>query len=517
MSSVELSVKSSSKSIKHLLLRTLFTTVVIFFLIFSSVLIWSTLTATKSIIVDNAKETVQVLAKQGAFALLTESIENAETALAQVQAFPDVVGAGLITQKGELLIWQGSPTGKAHFIQQDWSKHRSNQLLNEASDYWHISASVLVGADTDEFALHDASQEVIGYAIVSFSKNSLQEINYDLLLTVAIACLVGAFALPLAIIIVTRRLIEPLKALSDVMSENHERGDHKQAKVEGAKEIQLMAQTFNALMHTLDQQDAKLKNHRDRLEAKVKLRTKEMVIARDAALSSNRLKSEFLTNVTHELRSPIQSIIGYIELIKEEAENEGLIHLSKDMDKVTRNAERLHSLINSILDLSKIEAGKMEVKVQKIALAQLLVDLETATSPLAKHNNNVFEVANQCAEQVFELDLDKTLQILINLVSNALKFTHSGHVRLVIKSVDKKLTFSVIDNGIGIPKEKLDSIFHQFQQVDGSESRKFGGTGLGLAISKQFCDMMGGEITVSSELKKGSTFSLILPQQHDFA
>lgn len=500
------------KSIKHLLLRSLFSSILVFFIILSFMLIWLTQKAASSIILNNARETVQVLAKQGAFALLTDSIENADNALVQVKAFPDVVGAGLISQSGEVLIWQGVHAGKTHFTGQNWANHQSKEVVYDTNDYWHISAKVLVSAETGEFDLHDSTQEIIGYAIVSFSKKSLQAINYELFLTVSIASLFVLFALPLVIVVVTRRLLAPLKALSDVMNENHNLGDHKQAKEEGAKEIQLMARTFNTLMHTLNQQDTKLKNHRDRLEAKVKLRTKELVIARDAALSSNRLKSEFLANVTHELRSPIQSIIGYIELIKEEVENEGLFDLLRDLDKVTRNAERLHALINSILDLSKIEAGKMEINKQQTSISQLLSDLETATSPLAKHNNNSFIVDNKCSTSDVMLDKEKTLQILINLVSNALKFTNSGQVTLVINKSSKKIVFEVIDNGIGIPEGKLDSIFNQFQQVDGSESRKFGGTGLGLAISKQFCEMMGGKITVKSELGQGSTFSLALPQ-----
>ncbi len=507
----KLSKPKRPKSFKHLLLRSLFTSIFIFFTVFSIILIWLSLETSKSLILNNAKETVQVLAKQGTLALLTASKENADMALEQVLAFPDVAGAGLFYSNGDLLVWQGEEAGIDHFQQKDWSTHTQQEIIIETEDHWHICTSVTVIAEDEEFQLLEPTAENIGFATISFSKKSLKDITFDLYVIVLIASIFVVLILPVLIIAVTRRLLAPLHALSDAMNDNFSIGTRRPAPEQGAREIQLMAHTFNSLMSTLNKQDAKLKNHRDRLEAKVKLRTKELIIARDAALSSNRLKTEFLTNVTHELRSPIQSIIGYIELIREEAENEGLLDILTDLDKVTRNSERLFKLINSILDLSKIEAGKMDLNLKPVPVRDLMIGVEEATLPLASHNNNIFTMTNNCSLSYLTIDYEKTLQILINLVSNALKFTHEGRVDLIVTQNIDKLVFEVIDNGIGIPAEQLENIFNQFQQVDGGISRNFGGTGLGLAISKQFCDMMHGEILVKSEEGQGSTFRLSLP------
>lgn len=504
----------TSKSIRYLLLRSLLISIIIFLVVFSFVLTWLTQKGASSLIVNNARETVHVLAKQGAFALVTDSMENAKNALQQVNAFPDVVGSGLITADGRMLVWQGDPVGKTHFNQQNWQSTEYKELVSETENHWHISAKVILtptDEESNQLNLYETAEQSLGYAVVTFSKQSLQEISHDLFIIISIASLFVVVGLPLVVIVVTRRLLYPLQSLSDVMSHNHDMSEHKRVNVQGAKEIQLMAISFNALMKTLDRQDEKLRNHRDRLEAKVLLRTRELITARDVALTSSRHKSEFLANVTHELRSPIQSIIGYVELVKEEAENEGLTDILSDLDKVTRNADRLFTLINSILDLSKIEAGRMEVSKQQVLLSKLLIDLEEATSPLAIHNNNTFTIVNHCADIKANIDTEKTLQILINFVGNAFKFTKNGKVELSVSQNQDNLVFEVSDTGIGIPADKLDSIFNQFEQVDGSDSRKFGGTGLGLAISKQFCDMMQGQIIVKSNLGAGSCFSLILP------
>lgn len=504
-------------SIRRQLLTYLFVSIFILFLIFSISVIWFTQKGASTLIVSNAQETTRVLAQQATLALLTESVENAESALEQVRSFPDVVGAGLITSEGNMLGWKGDPQGEQYFSQIDWSSTDQEVLLSESEDYWHIASKVVLTGNSDdegELDLYEASEQRLGYAVISFSKKSLTDINQDLFITISIASLVAIVGLPLIVSIVLRRLLSPLQQLSEVMYDNHRTGEHNVADVEGSTEVNMMAASFNSMMKTLDEQDEKLRSHRDQLEAEVNIRTQELVVARDAALTSNRYKSEFLANVTHELRSPIQSIIGYVELVKEEAENEGLYDILADLDRVTRNAERLFNLINSILDLSKIEAGRMDVKLKTFELQELLTDLEEATAPLAPQNNNAFSMEVTCGNQQLYLDQQKVLQILINLVSNACKFTQGGEIVVRVFVEDNDIFFEVRDNGIGIPEQQLNRIFQKFQQVDGSDTRKFGGTGLGLAISQQFCDLMKGQLQVSSAEGIGSCFTLRLPMHN---
>jgi signal transduction histidine kinase len=484
--------------------------------VFSTAVIWLTQEGASRLIIDNAQQVTHALAQQSTLALLTESYENAEKALKEVMAFPDVVGAGLVSTQGKLLGWQGEDAGRAFILSHQWGSINEKLFFEEQTDYWHIASVVILSGSQQEdnsgdTNLVEISDEKLGYAIISFSKKSLRKIQRDLFATISISALIAVIGLPLIVSIVINRLIHPLQDLSEVMIHNHETGEHQLANIEGSKEIQRMAESFNSMMITLDEQDDALRIHRDQLEAEVNIRTNELVIARDAAMNSSRYKSEFLANVTHELRSPIQSIIGYVELISEEAENEGLSDIKVDLDKVTRNAERLYALINSLLDLSKIEAGKMELKIDRFYLDQLLKNLEESIAPLVPKNNNRFKIHIECGNPQLRQDSEKLLQVLINLVSNACKFTHNGNIDLIVSTNRNDMVFKVKDTGIGISAEKLEAVFHKFQQLDGSETRKFGGTGLGLAISRQFCDLMHGKLTVSSIEGTGSCFSLQVP------
>ena len=513
---LKVEVKPQPLSIRRQLLGYMFTSIFVLLMAFSITVIFLTQKSANKIVVENAQEVTRALAQQSTLALLTESAENAEAALNQVRSFPDVVGAGLVTMNGELLGWQGEASGQEFFASQDWSKIQlqSDMLFAEDENHWYIaSISVLVGdEDADsELNLFEVSDQRLGYAVVSFSKRGLGDINKELFVIISITGLIAIVGLPLIISMVLRRLLQPLQRLSAVMVHNHETGEHKVALVEGAKEVQQMAESFNAMIQTLDEQDEKLRHHRDQLEAEVNIRTQELVVARDAALTSSRYKSEFLANVTHELRSPIQSIIGYVELVREEAENEGLVDIQHDLDKVTRNAERLFVLINSVLDLSKIEAGKMELTLQSIYLDELLVGLEDATAPLVPKNNNRLHTEVRCGNPMLRVDHEKVLQVLINLLSNACKFTENGKITLEVEMQGKFIVFIVTDTGIGIPADKLESVFQKFQQIDGSEARRVGGTGLGLAISRQFSELMNGTLTVESTLNKGSVFTFKIP------
>jgi PAS domain S-box-containing protein len=235
--------------------------------------------------------------------------------------------------------------------------------------------------------------------------------------------------------------------------------------------------------------------------------------ARDAALQSNRAKSEFLANMSHELRTPLNAIIGYGELLLEDAEAASEDALSADLKKILSAARHLLALINDVLDMSKIEAGKMEIEVQEFELAALLHSVRDYVLPLAERRNNALEIEIGDAPERVVYDQQKLRQILINLTSNACKFTSDGRVRVAAANDESGwLTLSVTDTGIGMSAEQLSRLFRPFMQADSSMTRRYGGTGLGLAISQRFCEMMGGRIDVASSLGNGSTFTLRLPQ-----
>ena len=232
---------------------------------------------------------------------------------------------------------------------------------------------------------------------------------------------------------------------------------------------------------------------------------------------ADRHKSEFLANMSHELRTPLNAIIGYSEMLQEDAADLGAEQFTADLRKINAAGKHLLELINAVLDLSKIEAGKMELYLESFDVAELVRDITAVIQPLAGKNGNRLDLDCPDAIGSMRADLTKVRQALFNLLSNACKFTERGTVSLAVarEPVDGQewIAFGVQDTGIGMTPEQLAKLFEAFTQADASTTRRFGGTGLGLAISRQFCRMMGGDITVESESGRGSTFTIRLPAQ----
>jgi signal transduction histidine kinase/DNA-binding response OmpR family regulator len=232
---------------------------------------------------------------------------------------------------------------------------------------------------------------------------------------------------------------------------------------------------------------------------------------------ASRHKSEFLANMSHELRTPLNAIIGYSEMLQEEAQDQGAQAFVPDLEKIHAAGKHLLELINAVLDLSKIEAGKMELYLETFEVPPLVRDVAAVLGPLAQKNQNRLEV--HCAPDVgaMRADLTKLRQALFNLVSNACKFTERGSVTLAVSRDTAEsgdgIVFAVRDTGIGMTSEQMARLFQEFAQADASTTRRFGGTGLGLALSRRLCRMMGGDITVASEPGHGSTFTIRLPAE----
>jgi GAF domain-containing protein/CheY-like chemotaxis protein len=230
---------------------------------------------------------------------------------------------------------------------------------------------------------------------------------------------------------------------------------------------------------------------------------------------ASRHKSEFLANMSHELRTPLNAIIGYSEMLQEEAQEQGAGGFVPDLQKIHAAGRHLLELINAVLDLSKIEAGKMELYLETFEIESLVRDIAAVVEPLAQKNANRLEV--RCAPDAgaMRADLTKVRQALFNLLSNACKFTERG---VVAVSADREATgdgdrivFTVTDTGIGMTQDQIDRLFEEFMQADVSTTRRYGGTGLGLALSRRLCRLMGGDITVASEAGRGSAFTIRLP------
>jgi signal transduction histidine kinase/DNA-binding response OmpR family regulator len=258
------------------------------------------------------------------------------------------------------------------------------------------------------------------------------------------------------------------------------------------------------------------------MEGKIRLRTEELEKsnlelkrAQELAEEANNTKSAFVANMSHELRTPLNAIIGYSEMLHEVAEDDGNQDYLPDLNKIRGAGKHLLELINAVLDISKIEAGKMEMYLESAAVQPFLGEVAALIRPLIEKNSNtlVIDVAGDLG--AMRVDVTKVRQSLLNLLSNASKFTQNGEIRLAAAREQAEhgewLRFDVTDTGIGMTPEQKGRLFQSFSQADASTTRRFGGTGLGLAISRSFCRMMGGDITVESEYGKGSTFTIRIP------
>jgi signal transduction histidine kinase len=235
--------------------------------------------------------------------------------------------------------------------------------------------------------------------------------------------------------------------------------------------------------------------------------------ARADAEQANAAKSAFLANMSHELRTPLNAIIGFTRIVRRKTDGVLPAKQTENLDKVLLSADHLLNLVNTVLDIAKIEAGRMDVLAANFRISALIDLCANTNQPLLRPGVTLEKHVDENLNLIYS-DQDKIRQIILNLLSNAAKFTHKGRIRLVADLDGENLRISVADTGIGISAEALPRIFKEFQQGDTSTTRRYGGTGLGLSISRNLASLLGGDITVESELGKGSTFTLIIPAQY---
>ena len=325
---------------------------------------------------------------------------------------------------------------------------------------------------------------------------------------------------------------QPIIHLTEIATQVSHDGDYLVRATRGSEdETGLLIDQFNLMMGRIQEREAELESARHDLEGKVLERTSDLrteiaerkVIERDlegarmTAEQSNRAKSAFLANMSHELRTPLNAIIGYSEMLYEDAASSGLSGMSEDLQKVLRSARHLLTLISDILDLSKIEAGQMQLFLEPVSSMDLLQELASTADMLAKRNGNTFVVVEPVWRGEIMVDPLRFRQCLLNLIGNACKFTEDGTVSIsVAQQLDERdswILWNIRDTGVGITPENRAKLFKTFSQVDSSATRRFAGSGLGLAISDQLCRAMGGYISVESELDHGSTFTIHIPDR----
>ena len=375
---------------------------------------------------------------------------------------------------------------------------------------------------------------------------------FSLLTVVSVSLIMGR--------LLSLRLVEGFTELSHNMNNVKNTGNFKhQVNAHGKDDLGIMMQCFNHLMQSLHEDTHQINqflkaiaqgnlehrihyrepmdtndemaqltehcnnmaNQLEKFHNDLKASNEALIQQRAKAELANKFKSHFLANMSHEIRTPLNAVIGYSQILQEDCVDCGHENYIDDLKRIESQGMHLLQLINDILDLSKIEADKLDIIPETIHMFELIESITSISCPLSRKNNNQMKIENHCEKMTIYSDPIRAKQIIYNLLSNACKFTKNGLIQLVVKKTSEDtgeyIVFKVIDNGIGMTEDEQSHIFHAFSQAEKLTTKKFGGTGLGLTISKKLCEMMGGHISVSSTKDKGTTFTVLLPIVYDQA
>jgi len=326
------------------------------------------------------------------------------------------------------------------------------------------------------------------------------------------------FLSTLVIYVFSRRITRPIKQLTDQATQIADGHLDQIIPVDSRDEIGQLAVSFNdmarALKGNIDEKElalAQLRELNQTLEDRISRRTAEIQTMNTQLRESTSHKSQFLANVNHELRTPVSAIISYARLVLRKTERQISEGQRENLQDLLRTAERLLQMINSLLDLAKIEAGQMEVRVEPVQIDELITGAATTIEQILKHDQVRLVREIEPRLPTMNTDREKLRQIILNLLGNAAKFTENGEIKVSAFQQNGSIKLTVSDTGVGIEKKDLNQIFEEFHQGDKSNGGNHGGTGLGLAIVKRSLKLLGGEIAVESEVGKGSTFTVTLP------
>ena len=449
--------------------------------------------------IQQGLQVTESLASQSELALLYQSAESAKDIADSAINFPEVKGIRIETEKREELYQLGEHYPDTVFISSDI---KAPSLIAENSSYWLFSSPVMSTQDYDNqlnILPDDMESFLLGHITVLVGKDTqvlMQKgiLRSNLAISSGLACI-----LLVLLLMIARRVTKPIEDLSQTMKRAQTGDSLIRAEIEGPSDITEMQLAFNNMMEVLER------------------RQHELHDAMQSALASAKAKGEFAANVTHELRTPMNAVLGMLDLLL----TMGLtVKQQEYVETAKASGHALLSLIDEVLNFSEADAGKINIINRDCNIYHNLDEVVglLANQALKKQIDIGYAVAAEVPAS-FSADSGRLRQVLINLAGNAIKFTDSGEVSIYVSAVPSgnknrpvsQLHFRVVDTGIGIDPEDQKRIFEAFTQVDASTTKQYPGTGLGLAISRQLVELMGGQISVSSQLGKGSEFSFTLP------
>jgi len=452
----------------------------------------------KQLRVEALTTQAQMLAFNLAGALSFNDAKSCEEMMSALRADPNIVGADVFKPDGSVFADSNedfSPTKR--YVPMPPGSYFMGRIL---------VVSVPIRLDSQE----------LGSLLLRYDMRSLLAKRRIGILT---GIGIGAVSIILALFLAMRlnRIIN--RPIRELVRTTHQVAETKNYSVRAAKlsndEFGDLTDRFNAMLEKIQRNDRELQLANDSLEHRVRQRTAELELAKDQAEQANRAKTHFLANMSHEIRTPMTAILGYGDMMLDP--NQSPSEKLDAIQTVRRNGQHLLAIINDILDISKIEAGQMTIERIEVVLVELIADIASLMRIRAGERQIDFAVDYRGPiPQTIQSDPTRLRQMLINLITNAIKFTPAGGcIRLIIQTQTTEnpplIRFDVRDTGIGIPKDKLATLFQAFQQADETTTRRFGGTGLGLAITQQLAIKLGGAVRVESEQGLGSTFTLTLP------
>lgn len=484
-------------------------------LMLAGVLSISILTVVSNEIEDHTrtqwKTTAESLVDLSKLALTIDSKETAADTINRIITDPNVLKAGIYYRDGTTLAEQGG-VDECHIG--SVTEQSTKQLFDQHQETaWCFVFSIRLMLD-DEPSEWDLTRKLtkennlLGFVRVWVTKSSINSlITKIIIINVAIAftITVGIFFL---VQYLANRITGPIESLSTTMDRAEKGENGLRAEITGPADVVRMETAFNKMMTVIELKEQSL-------ESEVQARTQNLATAYHSALSAARYKSQLLATVSHEMRAPLHGVTGYLQLVLEQpAFIKNNDQINEWLIKALQCSCDLSRQINQILDYSRIESGKMELSISEFQVKDIIDAAVDIVMPLTKRNNNVLTISAISPLKI-RSDKDKLSQIILNLLTNANKFTENGAIELNSVVFTNLLRVTVSDSGCGIPKDKLENIFEPFWQVDMSDTRKYGGTGLGLAVSKHFAKLLGGRIEVRSKLGYGSKFSLSIPINTD--